>query len=192
MPGTIKLPPKRVLAETTNTRQNIPAAQPPSAKKRKLDGASTIRHAGNENVLSSQPKSQFEEQLEKLTQNINGLKEANAERDQQWDRPILTAFDPHTENLCFQQIETEEGTLAGGKQTVRLFGVTEARIWHLFPLSALLTPSRMVIPSCSTSTASFTISMSPPLWASSRPIVEVFRHISSQDSVAITILPFTP
>jgi len=130
MPGSTNPAPKRVLAETTNTRQNI-STQLPSAKKRKLDGTS-IRLAGDENVLSSQPKSQFEEQLEKLTQNINGLKQVNSERDQHWDRPTLGAFNPKTDKLCFQQIETEEGTLAGGKQTVRLFGVTEVSISQPF------------------------------------------------------------
>jgi DNA polymerase delta subunit 1 len=159
MPGAIKPPPKRVLAETTNTRQNIAAAQPSSAKKRKLDGASNIRQHGDENVLSSQPKSQFEEQLEKLSQNINGLKQANAERDQVWDRPPLTGFNPNADTLCFQQIEAEEGTLAGGKQTVRLFGVTEVSTQRNRIPRAFLTRFRMAIPFCSMSMASSTISM---------------------------------
>lgn len=76
---------------------------------------------------SSQPKSQFEEEvLDKLTQDISGLKQQNSEKDQQWDRPSLDDFDELRDSLCFQQIEAEEGTLHGGKTTVKLFGVTEA------------------------------------------------------------------
>lgn len=70
-------------------------------------------------------KSQFEEQLEKLSQDINGLRKQNSENDQQWARPSLDDFNEKTDNLCFQQIEAEEGTLHGGKTTVRLYGVTE-------------------------------------------------------------------
>jgi hypothetical protein len=117
-------PAKRVLAETTNTRQNIPSSQTPAAKKIRLNGHG--RANGDENrSFSSQPKSQFEEHLEKLSSSINGLKELNAERDQQWARPTLHNFNPATDSLCFQQIDAEEGTVSGGKQTVRLFGVTE-------------------------------------------------------------------
>jgi hypothetical protein len=115
-------PAKRVLAETTNTRQNIPSSQTPAAKKIRLNG----HRPGDENrSFSSQPKSQFEEHLEKLSSDINGLKQLNAERDQKWARPTLTNFNPAADSLCFQQIDAEEGTVAGGKQTVRLFGVTE-------------------------------------------------------------------
>lgn len=75
---------------------------------------------------SSQPKSQFEEEyLEKLTQDISGLKQQNSEKDQQWERPNLDDFDEKRDSLCFQQIEAEEGTLHGGKTTIKLFGVTE-------------------------------------------------------------------
>lgn len=63
--------------------------------------------------------------LEKLTQDISGLKQNNSEKDQQWDRPGLGDFDEEKDNLCFQQIEAEEGTLHGGKTTIKLFGVTE-------------------------------------------------------------------
>jgi len=120
-------PAKRVLAETTNTRQNIPSSsQTPAAKKIRLNGHG--RPNGDENrSFSSQPKSQFEEHLEKLSSSINGLKELNAERDQQWARPALRSFSPATDSLCFQQIDAEEGTVSGGKQTIRLFGVTEVR-----------------------------------------------------------------
>ena len=78
---------------------------------------------------SSQPKSQFEEEvLEKLTQDITGLKQQNAEKDQQWARPPLDDFDENRDSLCFQQIESEEGIFTGGGATVKLFGVTEVRL----------------------------------------------------------------
>jgi DNA polymerase delta subunit 1 len=106
---------------------------PGSAKKRKLNNdapsfsSSQAAPNGSKGKYgSSQPKSQFElEVLEKLTQDIHGLKQANAETDQQWQRPGLDDFDEKTDSLCFQQIECEEGTLHGGKATLKLFGVTE-------------------------------------------------------------------
>lgn len=61
-----------------------------------------------------------------MTQDMAGLKKNNSEKDQDWARPRLGDFNPETDNLCFQQIEAEEGTLHGGKTTVKLFGVTEA------------------------------------------------------------------
>src|SRR5262245_1162622 len=132
MPAAIlnKTPMKRVLTETTNTRRNIPTT-PRSAKKRRLDGSpvknpKTPSKGMNGHVGSSQPKSQFEEEvLEKLTQDISGLKRNNSERDQEWARPSLDDFNEKTDNLCFQQIEAEEGTLYGGRTSIRLFGVTE-------------------------------------------------------------------
>lgn len=122
-------PLKRVLVETTNTARNI-AASPHSAKKRKLETPSKgfRKPAGPNGPGSSQPKSQFEtEVLEKLSQNLGGLKQKNQEKDQQWARPPLDDFNEQTDSLCFQQIEAEEGTLQGGKTTVKLFGVTEVR-----------------------------------------------------------------
>lgn len=59
-----------------------------------------------------------------MTQDIAGLKENNSEKSQSWARPQLKALDPKTENLIFQQIEVEEGTLSG-QPAVKLFGVTE-------------------------------------------------------------------
>ncbi len=122
---------KRVLGDATNVRRNL-ATSPPSAKKRKLDPLSspnrfrTGPHGPNGKISSSQPKSQFEEEvLEKLSQDINELKQKNSEKDQQWARPSLDDFDPGRDSLCFQQIDVEEGTLHGGKTTIRLFGVTE-------------------------------------------------------------------
>ena len=133
MPGIVsRTPTKRVLAETTNTAHNIKAA-PHSAKKRKLEspkkGLKRPPSGANGKLGSSQPKSQFEQEvLEKLSQNIDGLKKNNGEKDQQWARPPLDDFNPATDNLRFQQIEAEEGTLHGGKTTVKLFGVTEVRV----------------------------------------------------------------
>lgn len=60
-----------------------------------------------------------------MTQDMAGLKKNNSEKDQQWERPSLDTFNHETDNLCFQQIEVEEGTLHAGKATVKLFGVTE-------------------------------------------------------------------
>ncbi|KAI9785360.1 MAG: DNA-directed DNA polymerase delta [Geoglossum umbratile] len=124
MPAATVAAQKRVLGDATNVSRN--AAPSPSAKKRKLDAASgRFQDGQNGKLLSSQPKSQFEEEvLEKLTQDMSDLKERNSERDQQWNRPSLDDFNVQG-SLCFQQIETEEGNLFGGKTTIRLFGVTE-------------------------------------------------------------------
>ncbi|KAF4551284.1 DNA polymerase delta catalytic subunit-like protein [Elsinoe fawcettii] len=124
MPGVVaaapKIPAKRVLQDAPKSRYN---AQASPSKKRKLD-SNGFKHPNGPG--SSQPKSHFEEEvLEKLTQDISGLQRNNAERDQQWARPPLDDFDPKTDNLCFQQIDVEEGTLHGGKTTVKLFGVTQ-------------------------------------------------------------------
>ncbi|KAL9117224.1 MAG: hypothetical protein Q9187_006241 [Circinaria calcarea] len=128
MPAVVLQPAKRVLGDSTKTHRNINHV--PSPKRRKLDGGSAIKlkapKAANSAPGSSQPKSQFEEEvLEKLTQDINGLKQKNSERDQQWERPGLEDFDETKDSLCFQQIDAEEGTLNGGRTTVKLFGVTE-------------------------------------------------------------------
>ena len=131
---TSRLPQKRNLGESTSSRRNIPSS-PASAKKRKLEHFSSpaVRFKSTQNgpkgkVGSSQP-SQFEsEVLEKMTQDMAGLKKNNSEKDQQWARPSLGDFNAQTDNLRFQQIEAEEGTLDGGKATVKLFGVTEASL----------------------------------------------------------------
>ncbi|GAB1214650.1 DNA-directed DNA polymerase delta [Aspergillus terreus] len=128
---SVATPQKRVLGDATNNPRSI-LKSPNSMKKRKLDtGASAKIKApilsGQRKVGSSQPqKSQFEEEvLEKLTQDISELKDKNSEKDQQWERPPLGEFDPAKENVCFQQIDAEEGTLFGGNAAIRLFGVTE-------------------------------------------------------------------
>ncbi|ERF72347.1 DNA polymerase delta catalytic subunit [Endocarpon pusillum Z07020] len=134
MPGIVKSTAKRVLADSSKAVQNgVTVKSPQSAKKRKLnnDAPSFSSSQAGPNGLkgkygSSQPKSQFEsEVLERMTQDIHGLKQTNAEKDQQWQRPGLDDFDEKRDSLCFQQIECEEGTLHGGKTVLKLFGVTE-------------------------------------------------------------------
>lgn len=130
----MKLPQKRVLADSTNSRQNIPST-PPSTKKRRFEPPSSSaprlfpssQNDPRAKLSSSQPKSVFESDvLEKLSQDAEGLKHNNAEKDQMWDRPALSSFDSERDTLCFQAIEAEEGTLPGNRPTVRLYGVTEA------------------------------------------------------------------
>jgi DNA polymerase delta subunit 1 len=133
--ATAMLPQKRILGEATSARHNI-ASSPSLGKKRKFEPLSSpaARFKSSQNgprgkMGSSQPKSQFEsEVLEKLTSDMSGLKKTNSERDQEWARPSLDDFNAQTDKLCFQQIEVEEGTLHGGKTTVKLFGVTEVYI----------------------------------------------------------------
>lgn len=147
MPVATLPPPKRALADSTKAHRNVNPTlpSPNAAKRRKIEVGSSpskklkLSQNGLKNG-SSQPKSQFEEEyLEKLTQDISGLKQQNSEKDQQWDRPSLDDFDEQRDSLCFQQIEAEEGTLHGGKTTVKLFGVTEVA---MLPLGskALLIP----------------------------------------------------
>jgi hypothetical protein len=128
MPEAIMSPSKRALADATN---NVGLSKSASVlKKRKLDNEGSVQlpssQAARRKIGSNQPqKSQFEEEvLEKLTQDIGNLKENNSEKDQQWERPPLGEFDQKTQNICFQQIDAEESTLAG-KPAIRLFGVTE-------------------------------------------------------------------
>ena len=131
MPEAI-MPQKRVLGDTTNNAGKA-LASPTAMKKRKLDNQPPsqpkprLLKTQRREFGSSQPqKSQFEEEvLEKLTQDIGDLKENNAEKDQQWERPALREWDPSKENICFQQIDAEEGRLPGDRMAVRLFGVTE-------------------------------------------------------------------
>lgn len=129
MPGAI--PQKRVLADSTNTRQNVTSTPP---KKRKVDALPSspaiqrlsASQRDRTKLSSSQPKSTFESDvLEKLSQDISELKQNNAEKDQSWARPPVPALDPEMEPLIFQSIEAEEGYLSGGRSTVKLFGVTE-------------------------------------------------------------------
>ena len=109
-------------------------ASPRSAKKLKLDGSNGRRGPppkivnGSFNSSQAAP-SQFEETLEKMTQDMETLKEKNTEKDQQWRRPELPPdWNEMTQNLIFQQIEAEEGMISGGRTVVKLFGVTEVCI----------------------------------------------------------------
>ena len=133
MTAAVLPPAGTVLKDTPTARRNVLN----SSTKRLRDGtpvngnlvAPPKKYYNGKNLGSSQPKSHFEEEvLEKLTQDISGLKKNNSEKDQQWARPDLSDFDPKTDSLCFQQIEAEEGTLHGGKTTVKLFGCTEVRM----------------------------------------------------------------
>lgn len=144
MPEAITKTPKRILTDASQSSGNVLPTN--SAKKRKVEiddipalPKAPSRPVGSKAFGSSQPqpKSQFEEDLEKLTQDINGLKETNSEKDQQWDRPPLVDFDDKKNDLCFQQIDIEEGLL-GGKTALKLFGVTEVIIFLMmstFPLT---------------------------------------------------------
>jgi DNA polymerase delta subunit 1 len=126
---TQKNPAKRVLTEAAHTRTNLQDS-PRSAKKLKLDDATTTNgrptKVVNGGFNSSQAKSSFEtDVLEKFSQDMSTLKENNTERDQPWERPGLDNFNPTKDNICFQQIEAEEGAIHGGKPAIKLFGVTE-------------------------------------------------------------------
>lgn len=168
MPGAIILPQKRVLGDSTkahNNASNLPS--PTASKRRKLDAVSAPGklNASQKGTAvkfgSSQPKSQFEEEvLEKLTQGISGLKHKNSEKDQQWDRPGLADFNEKTDSLCFQQIEVEEGTLNGGRATIKLFGVTEASIYlcgrDIVLTNILIRPAILFFCTLPTSSTTFT------------------------------------
>lgn len=135
MPGTVtRTPAKRALAEASSTRANV-LASPRSAKKLKLDNGNLngksrppVKTVNGSFNSSQAGPSQFEETLEKMTQDMETLKEQNTEKDQQWRRPVLPDdYNEMTSKLVFQQIEAEEGVLNGGRATVKLFGVTEVR-----------------------------------------------------------------
>lgn len=69
-------------------------------------------------------KTNFEQDLEKLTQEIKDAGDTSIERDQNWSRPRLEPLEPRQQSFCFQQIDIEESMDANGP-TLRLFGVTE-------------------------------------------------------------------
>ncbi|KAI1174018.1 DNA polymerase delta catalytic subunit [Nemania sp. FL0916] len=130
--ATAILPQKRALSDAS-TRRNI-ALTPSSSKRQRLEPLTSSpasrlnssQQAAGPKLGSTQPKSAFEsEVLEKLSQDISELKQANAEKDQAWERPPVVGFDAARDNLIFQQIEAEEGFLSGARPTVKLFGVTE-------------------------------------------------------------------
>lgn len=108
---------------TPTPKRPVPTSTDSAAKKRKVEG--DIRHNRLTKLSQNVPKSAFEEELGKMSQEISELKNSNAERDQKWDRPALDpSWNPQTDNLLFQQIDIEEGHL-NNKTAIRLFGVTE-------------------------------------------------------------------
>ncbi|CAA9961376.1 DNA polymerase [Pyrenophora teres f. maculata] len=121
---------KRTLSETSGKRNNVQLS-PRSSKKLKVENANEKSRApikvANGSFNSSQPAaSQFEETLEKMTDDVESVKKGNKEKDQEWHRPAIPEdFSEMTHNLTFQQIDAEEGVLNGGRATVKLFGVTE-------------------------------------------------------------------
>lgn len=130
MASTI-VPQKRILGESRNRQNSLSTTS--EAKKRRTDNFSSTPSAfrGSQNgpgnkLGTNQPKSAFEsEVLEKLSQDMSNLKQKNAEKDQHWDRPPVEEFVPERDSLVFQSIEAEEGTLHGGRATVKLFGVND-------------------------------------------------------------------
>jgi DNA polymerase delta subunit 1 len=100
-----------------------------ATKKRRVDGDNRSKKLS----LTVAPSS-FEQELGNLTQEIQGLKDGNAETDQKWGRPSLDpSWSPQTDNLLFQQIDIEEGHL-NCSTAIRLFGVTEViRCFSPFP-----------------------------------------------------------
>ncbi|KAI5867309.1 DNA polymerase family B-domain-containing protein [Durotheca rogersii] len=130
--ASVILPKKRILGDGSN-RRNIPSDSS-TTKRRRLEPLSSSpasrlnssQKGPGSKLASTQTKSTFEsEVLEKLSQDISELKQANSEKDQAWERPPVVDFNPQRDNLIFQQIEVEEGTLHGGQATIKLFGVTE-------------------------------------------------------------------
>lgn len=200
MPGAIILPQKRVLGDSTKAHNNASNLSSPSAsKRRKLDAGSTPRKLNVSQKgtavksSSSQPKSQFEEEeLEKLTQGISGLKHKNSEKDQQWDRPSLADFNEKTDSLCFQQIEVEEGTLNGGRATIKLFGVTEASVYlgerDFVLINVLIRLAILFFFTLPTSSTTFT---SPLLFPFKKPIARATNH-SLRHNLRCTTPPFIP
>ncbi|KAI1005979.1 hypothetical protein K3495_g2244 [Podosphaera aphanis] len=131
MAQLLRRPQKRILGEPEKKRKECPSTLV-ATKKRKLEpyspesSPSSAQNVFKKKSSQIQP-SQFEtEVLEKMSQDIAGLKKTNSEKDQEWSRPGLGDFNPSTNNLCFQQIECEEGSLSFNTPTVKLFGVTEA------------------------------------------------------------------
>lgn len=200
MPAATLPPPKRVLADSTkaHSNANFTIPSPNTAKRRKLETGSSpskrLKVSQNGTKMgSSQPKSQFEDSLEKLTQDISGLKQQNSEKDQQWDRPGLDDFDENRDSLCFQQIEAEEGTLHGGRTTIKLFGVTEVRNTSVRDLSSP-EPSRytrLVTLCFSMSPTSSTTSTLRLRFPSQRPIAKASKHTSRPSWHNINP-PYTP
>ncbi|KAF4467399.1 DNA polymerase delta subunit 1 [Fusarium albosuccineum] len=111
--ASTKLPSKRPKAESTSRTRVV---TPKNARPHQ-------QHANGTRFNSSQPKSSFESDVLETIDRV--IKQGASGTDQTWGRPPLTDFDPDNDNICFQQIEAEEGTIDGGVTVVRLFGITK-------------------------------------------------------------------
>ena len=92
--------------------------------KRKEVLHETDANRTNKRRTMNTTKTNFEEDLERLTQEIKDAPEGSLEKDQKWGRPPVMAFDVETDSISFQQIDIEESMDATGP-TLRLFGVTD-------------------------------------------------------------------
>lgn len=129
----MRLPQKRIYGEAKKSSKEDTSSL--TSKKRKLESSAPIgssfyssQNGPSRKIGSSQPSHFETEVLEKMTQDIVELKKSNSEKDQQWARPSLKGFNPDIDNLCFQQIECEEGTIHSDKATVQLFGITQVSL----------------------------------------------------------------
>ncbi|KAI5299106.1 DNA-directed DNA polymerase delta [Ascosphaera pollenicola] len=129
----ISNPQKRPLGGNAQKPESASSASSGAAKRQKLTSNGSVINrpapviaTQSRQAALAQQKSQFVEELEKMTQDIEGLRTTSAEKDQQWRRPSLEDFDPETDALVLQQIECEQGNAPGGRTVVKVFGVTEA------------------------------------------------------------------
>lgn len=111
----------------------LQAAQEPSATPLSLPKRKEVLHESDVNRTTKRramngksERSNFEHDLERLTQEIKDAGDSSLEKDQKWSRPSMSTFDEKAESLCFQQIDIEESMDTTGP-TLRLFGVTEVR-----------------------------------------------------------------
>ncbi|CCG82067.1 DNA polymerase [Taphrina deformans PYCC 5710] len=93
--------------------------------RKEVLGESDVNRANKRRTMNGRPeKSSFEEDLERLTQEIKDVGEHTAERDQHWARPLLPETNAQRDSISFQSIDIEESMDTNGP-TLRLFGVTE-------------------------------------------------------------------
>jgi hypothetical protein len=134
---------------TSKRKETPPALSPNTVKKRRVleERSQNIKNPlpSRGTKLSSQNvKSSFEEDLDRLTQEIGQVGDsisflawtdvAPFETDQKWTRPAVKPFSPDDDALssplvtrlivAFQQIESEEA-MDNGTPSIRLFGVTD-------------------------------------------------------------------
>lgn len=100
-----------------------PALMAPKRKDVLLE--SDANRTNKRRTLNGRPeKTNFEEDLERLTQEIRDADGQSMEKDQKWARPPLAAFNTRDDVITFQQIDIEESMDHNGP-TLRLFGLTE-------------------------------------------------------------------